>query len=74
MATSVQYGIAPPKKKKKFIYHSFKHNGISFIGFQDSLCTPLMAAQKNGLDLVQAFANYTNTFWVPIFGAAEQYR
>jgi len=34
----------------------------------------MMAAQKNRLDLVQAFANYTNTFWVPIFGAAEQYR
>jgi hypothetical protein len=42
-------------------------------GFQDNLCNPLLAAKRRGADLVSTFANLTKSFWVPIFGPAEQY-
>jgi len=42
-------------------------------GFQDNLCMPLMQAKRTGADLVLTFANLTKSFWMPIFGSAEQY-
>ncbi len=41
-------------------------------GFQADICQALSAGNDTG-KFLPFYANYTNSFWTPIFGGADQY-